>query len=80
MILANSKLDADNPTLREWCMLFTRNITAWSDPVRTKLQSLTMRSDDPADAESRAAFDTLGKPMQEMYKKEAEKYKRDDED
>ena len=39
-----------------------------------------MHSDDPADAESRAAFDTLGKPMQEMYKAEAEKYKRDEQD
>lgn len=57
LILANSKLDIDNPTLREWCMLFTRNITAWSEPVRAKLESLTMQSDDPADAESKKAFD-----------------------
>jgi len=64
LILAHTKIDTDNPTLREWCLLFIRNITSWSDKVRDKLSKLTMIDDqNPYDTESQKAFDALGKPM-----------------
>jgi hypothetical protein len=44
LILANAKLDADNPTLKEWCIFFVRNVTSWSDSVRVKLDQLTLIS------------------------------------
>ena len=37
LILAHTKLDIDNPTLREWCLLLIRHITSWSKPIRDKL-------------------------------------------
>lgn len=61
-------------------MLFIRNVTAWSEPIRSKLEALTLQSSDPADIESQKSLDSLGKPLQDMYKREADKYKRDDED
>jgi hypothetical protein len=43
LILANTKLDLENPTLREWCLLFIRNITSWSNSIREKLSKLTLQ-------------------------------------
>ena len=62
LILANSKLDIDNPTLREWCMLTIRNLTSWSEPIRSKLNDLTMLNDQnlDADPESKKLFESLG--------------------
>jgi hypothetical protein len=42
LILSNTKLDIDNPTLREWCLLFIRHVTSWSDKIRERLKSLSM--------------------------------------
>jgi hypothetical protein len=78
LIMAHTKLDIDNPTLREWCMLFIRHITSWSEAVRERLKTLTLMDKDGApitDLESAKSFQALGKPMQDMYKKEMEKYK-----
>ena len=81
LILAHTKLDIDNPTLREWCLLFIRNITSWSDKVRDKLKALTMvDSKTPYDPESQKTFDAMGAPMQEMFSKEMDKYKKDEQD
>ena len=53
LILAHTKIDIDNPTLREWCFLFIRNITSWSDKVRDKLSKLTVVDEkNPYDVES----------------------------
>ena len=35
---------------------------------------------NPGDLESMAAFNSLGQPMKEMYEKEVNKYKRDEQD
>ena len=87
LILANTKLDLENPTLREWGFLFIRNITSWSEPVRAKLASLTLldgsnptQSPMAYDKESQKTFDAMGDPLKEMYLKEREKFKRDEED
>lgn len=74
LILSHTKLDIDNPTLREWCLLFIRHITSWSNTLRSKLASLTMLDDkNPNDLESMKAFDSLGAPLQQMYSKEMAK-------
>ena len=75
-------MDVDNPTLREWCLLFIRNITSWSEEIRAKLSKLTMVSDTSGqqDLESLKSFEALGGPMKDMYHKEMDKYKRDEED
>ena len=81
LILFNTKLDIDNPSLREWSILFVRNITSWSDKVRDNLNKLTMIDGNaPHDEESLKNLESLGQPMQEMYHKEREKYKRDEQD
>ena len=65
LILAHTKMDIDNPTLREWCIFFIRNITSWSDNIRNKLSELTLLSgSDPNDPESIKSLEALGKPLQ----------------
>jgi len=60
IILTNTKLDLDNPTLREWCFFFIRNITSWSDKVRENLKKLTMISDTATeDIETRKAYEAM---------------------
>ena len=79
MILAHTKLDIENPTLREWCLLFIRNITSWSDPIRIKLKELSMM-EGIGEVSSKKVLDSLGDPLRDMYMKEREKYKKDEED
>ena len=38
LILTHTKLDVDNPNLRDYCWLFIRNITSWSAAIRDKLK------------------------------------------
>ena len=52
LILSYTKIDYDNPTLREWCLLFIRHITSWSADLRKKLEKLTLISTDAGDLES----------------------------
>mmetsp|Transcript_7038 Transcript_7038/g.11839 ORF Transcript_7038/g.11839 Transcript_7038/m.11839 type:complete len:130 (-) Transcript_7038:188-577(-) len=49
LILANTKLDIENPTLREWCLLFIRNITSWSEEIRSKLAKLSLQDGETLD-------------------------------
>lgn len=64
LILYNTKLDIDNPSLREWSILFVKNITSWSDSIREKLNKLTMiDGNSPHDQESLNNLEALGKPM-----------------
>ena len=56
-------------------------MTSWSDEIREKLNKLTLiDSKNPHDPESQKTLDSLGKPMQDMYHKEMEKYKNNDND
>ena len=80
LILSHTKLDVDNPTVREYALLLVRNLTAWSEPIKAKLAALSMMDGKPYDAASQATFENLGPQMQEMYLKEAEKRKKDEDD
>ena len=62
LILANTKLDIDNPTLREWCIFFVRNVTSWSDQIRLKLDNLTLLSGSQ-DPQSAKSLEAMGKPF-----------------
>jgi len=42
VILSYTKMDVDNPTLREWCLVVIRNLTSWSDAVREDLKKLEL--------------------------------------
>ena len=39
-ILCHTKMDIDNPMLREWCLVCIRNLTSWSDLIREDLSRL----------------------------------------
>lgn len=78
LVLCHTKLDLDNPCLREWAIVFVRNVTNWSEPIKAKLAQLTLVDGADYDPESKAVFDALGDPLKQMYKKEMDKYKRDD--
>ena len=36
-ILSHTKMDIDNPMLREWCLVCIRNLCSWSDVIREDL-------------------------------------------
>ena len=40
MMLSYTKMDIDNPMLREWCLVVIRNLTSWSTAVREDLAKL----------------------------------------
>lgn len=40
VLLNYSKMDVDNPTLREWCLVVIRNLCSWSDAIREDLKKL----------------------------------------
>mmetsp|Transcript_33506 Transcript_33506/g.51475 ORF Transcript_33506/g.51475 Transcript_33506/m.51475 type:complete len:176 (-) Transcript_33506:3-530(-) len=81
IVLSNTKLDVDNPSLREWCYLLIRNLTSWSPEIRKRLSELTKQDGvDPNDKESMKTYNALSKPMQEMFDKEKAKYDRGEED
>lgn len=42
LILSYTKLDVDNPTLREWSLVVIRNICSWSERIRKDLGSLEL--------------------------------------
>ena len=42
VVLTNTKLDIENPTLREWCLMVVRNLTSWSEKIRDTLKGLEL--------------------------------------
>ena len=42
VILSYTKMDIDNPTLREWSLLTIRNICSWSSVIREDLSKLQL--------------------------------------
>lgn len=62
MILANTKLDVDSPTLREWSLIVIRNLCSWSEAIREILRSLELIG---ISDEGMKALDSLG--MRETY-------------
>ena len=39
-ILSHTKMDVDNPMLREWCLVVIRNLCSWSAGIREDLSKL----------------------------------------
>ena len=74
VILSNTKLDVDNPTLREWCLVTIRHLTSWSDRIRLDLKALEFIEVAP---EGKKALDDLG--MRDVFQKEVDKLKRKNE-
>ena len=50
MILSYTKMDIDNPMLREWCLVVIRNLTSWSTAIREDLAKLKLIEVDPKGA------------------------------
>jgi hypothetical protein len=74
IILSNTRLDVDNPTLREWCLVTIRNLTSWSEKIRIDLKALELIEVAP---EGKKALDDLG--MRDVFQKEVDKLKRKNE-
>ena len=62
MILANTKLDVDSPTLREWSLIVIRNLCSWSESIREQLRKLELIG---VSEEGLKALDSLG--MRDLY-------------
>lgn len=62
MILSNTKLDVDSPTLREWSLIVIRNLCSWSEAIREILRKLELIG---ISEEGMKALDSLG--MREVY-------------
>lgn len=75
MILANTKLDVESPTLREWSLIVVRNLCSWSEDVREQLRKLELIG---VSEEGKKALDSLG--MREVYQKQIDKLKRKNEE
>ena len=71
MILSNTKLDVDSPTLREWSLIVIRNLCSWSEAIREILRKLELIG---ISEEGMKALDSLG--MREVYQKQIDKLKR----
>lgn len=67
-MLGYTKLDVDNPMLREWCLMVVRNLCSWSDKVREDLKQLELIEVSPA---GQQALEDLG--LEEMFRKEVDK-------
>lgn len=66
-----TKLDVDNPTLREWSLVVIRNLCSWSEKVRTDLGNLQLIG---VSDEGKQALDSLG--MRDAYLQQINKLKR----
>ena len=75
MILSYTKMDIDNPMLREWCLVAIRNLCSWSTAIREDLAKLKLIEVDPKGA---SALKEMG--MQDVFDKEINKIKKRDAD
>lgn len=41
-LLSHTKMDIDNPMLREWCLVCIRNLCSWSERIRDDLSKLQL--------------------------------------
>jgi hypothetical protein len=74
LVLGYTKMDEDNPTLREWCLLIVRNLCMSSEKIRQELEKLKLVD---LGEEGKKALERLG--MKEIYDKEMKKLQRRDE-
>jgi len=75
LVLSSTRLDVDNPSLREWSLVVVRNLCSWSQHISSELKSLEFIG---VSEEGEKALDSLG--VKDMYKKEINKLKREDLD
>lgn len=75
IVLSYTKMDVDNPMLREWCFVTIRNLCSWSTPIREDLKKLELIEVDP---KGKDALKDLG--MEDVFQKEINKLKRRDKD
>ena len=74
-ILSHTKMDVDNPMLREWCLVIIRNLCSWSEAIRTDLAKLKLIEVSP---EAREQLNQLG--VRELFERELSKLKKKDAD
>lgn len=74
-LLSYTKIDVDNPTLREWCLMVVRNLCSWSEKVQNDLKQLELIEVSPA---GQQALLELG--LEEVFRKEIEKLNKKNKD
>lgn len=67
-LLSCTKIDVDNPTLREWCLMVVRNLCSWSEKVQHDLKQLELIEVSPA---GQQALSEMG--LEEVFRKEVDK-------
>ena len=72
-ILSHTKMDVDNPMLREWCLVTIRNLCSWSAAVREDLQKLKLIE---VSEEGKKSLEDLG--VKELFEREINKLKKRD--
>lgn len=72
-ILSHTKMDVDNPMLREWCLVTVRNLCSWSTSVREDLQKLQLIE---VSEEGKKSLEDLG--VKELFEREINKLKKRD--
>eukprot|EP00347_Sterkiella_histriomuscorum_P009052 403342709 len=75
IILYYTKIDEDNPTLREWCLLVIRNLCQSSEKIRSDLEKMNFID---IDTEGKKTLEKIG--LKEMYDKEMKKLQKRDGD
>ena len=75
ILLSHTKMDVDNPMLREWCLVCIRNLCSWSTPIREELSKLQLIEVSP---EGKKTLESLG--MQKVFQAEVDKLKKRDKD
>ena len=73
-ILSHTKMDVDNPMLREWCLVVVRNLCSWSEPIRNDLAKLKLIE---VSDEGKKTLENLG--VKELFERELSKLKKKDE-
>ncbi len=72
-ILSHTKMDVDNPMLREWCLVCIRNLCSWSDKIREDLSRLQLIE---VSDEGKKSMEELG--VKELFERELAKLKTRD--
>ena len=72
-ILSHTKMDIDNPMLREWCLVTVRNLCSWSTPIREDLKKLELIE---VSEEGKKSLHDLG--VKELFERELRKMKKKD--
>ena len=75
LVLGYTKMDEDNPTLREWCLLIVRNLCQMSERIKTDLEKMNFID---MDNEGKKTLEKLG--LKEMYDKEMKKLQKKEGD